>query len=52
MNMFCGDRFACVKDFAGNNWAIASRIEDITLEEIQKQVLGFGGQYASAAPKA
>jgi len=52
MNMFYGDRLACVKDFAGNNWAIASRIENITLEEVQKRVSGFGGQSAAATPKA
>jgi PhnB protein len=52
MNTFYGDRFACVKDFAGNFWAIASRIEDITLEEVQRRVSSFGGPSASAAPKA
>src|SRR6185503_18336742 len=38
MNMFYGERFACVRDFAGDNWAVASRIENITLEEVQKRV--------------
>jgi len=47
MNMFYGDRLAIVKDFAGNHWSIASRIEDITLEEVQKRVPGFSGQSGS-----
>ena len=51
MNTFYGDRFACVKDFAGNNWAIAARVENITLKEVQKRVSSFGSQSASAAPK-
>lgn len=42
MNTFYGDRLAIVKDFAGNNWSIASRIEDITLEEVQKRMSSFG----------
>ena len=42
MDLFYGDRFAAVKDFAGNHWALASRIEDITMEEIQKRVSSFG----------
>jgi PhnB protein len=46
MNTFYGDRLAVVKDFAGNHWSIASRIEDITLAEVQQRVSGF------AAPKA
>ena len=51
MNTFYGDRLAVVKDFAGNHWSIASRIENITLEEVQQRVSGFGGQ-AATAPKA
>jgi PhnB protein len=41
MPTFYGDRFACVKDFAGNHWALATRIEDITLEEVQRRVNSF-----------
>jgi len=47
MNMFYGDRVACVKDFAGNNWSIATHIEDVSLEEIQKMMVAFRQQ----APK-
>jgi PhnB protein len=46
MNTFYGDRLAVVKDFAGNHWSLASRIEDITLAEVQARVAGF------ATPKA
>ncbi|MCX6894323.1 MAG: VOC family protein [Verrucomicrobia bacterium] len=41
MPTFYGDRLAVVKDFAGNHWALASRVEDITLAEVQKRVSGF-----------
>jgi uncharacterized glyoxalase superfamily protein PhnB len=41
MNTFYGDRLAVVKDFAGNHWSLASRIEDITLAEVQRRVAGF-----------
>ena len=41
MPTFYGDRLAVVKDFAGNHWSIASRVEDITLAEVQKRVSGF-----------
>lgn len=49
MNTFYGDRFACVKDFAGNHWALATRVEDITLEEIQRRVDSFTPPPAPAA---
>jgi len=41
MNMFYGDRLACVKDFAGNNWSIATHVEDVSPEEIQKMMAAF-----------
>ncbi len=40
-NMFYGDRHACVKDFAENQWWIASRIENLTLEQIQERAAAF-----------
>ena len=51
MNTFYGERLAIVKDFAGNHWSIASRIEDVTLEEVQMRVSGFNGQPAIITPK-
>lgn len=42
MNSHFGDRLAAVKDFAGNHWTLASRVEEITMEEIQKRVSSFG----------
>lgn len=41
MNTFYGDRLAGVKDFAGNHWSLASRIEDLTFAEVQQRVSGF-----------
>lgn len=46
MDTFYGDRLAVVKDFAGNHWSLASRIEDLTFAELQQRVAGF-----AAAPK-
>lgn len=41
MDTFYGDRYACVKDFAGNNWSVASRIENLTLAQVQERVNSF-----------
>lgn len=40
-NMFYGDRHACVKDVAENDWSIATHIEDLTLAEIQERAAAF-----------
>ena len=40
-NMFYGDRHACVKDVADNDWWIATRIEDLSLAEIQVRATAF-----------
>ena len=40
-NMFYGARVACVSDVAGNDWWIATQIEDLTLEEIQERATAF-----------
>ncbi len=40
-NMFYGDRTACVTDIAENVWWLATRVEDPTLEEIQKRATAF-----------
>ena len=36
-DMFWGDRWARVRDPFGNNWAIATHIEDLSPEEMQKR---------------
>ena len=51
-NMFYGDRLACVKDFAGNNWSIASRIEEVSVKEIQRRVASFQQQMSKNPPTA
>lgn len=40
-DMFYGDRHACVRDVSGNAWWIAARIEEVSLEEIQKRAIAF-----------
>jgi PhnB protein len=50
-NMFYGDRSACVKDIAENVWWLATRIEDPTLEEIQKRATAFYHEQAKHAAK-
>jgi len=37
-DQFYGDRNAGVKDFAGNNWWIATHIEDVSPEEIKRRM--------------
>lgn len=36
-NQFYGDRSGCVSDGFGNKWCIASRIEDLSYEEIEQR---------------
>jgi uncharacterized glyoxalase superfamily protein PhnB len=36
-NTFWGDRVGTVKDFAGNQWWIATHIEDVSSEEIERR---------------
>ena len=33
-----GERYGCVKDFAGNIWWIATHVEDMTLEESKRRI--------------
>jgi PhnB protein len=40
-NMFYGDRQACVRDIADNDWWITTRIEDLSMDEIQKRAVAF-----------
>jgi PhnB protein len=44
-DMFWADRYGKVEDPFGHHWAIASRIEDLTPEEIAKRA---AGAFASA----
>jgi len=39
MDQFYGDRNAGVKDFAGNEWWIATHIEDVPPAEIEKRAV-------------
>ena len=41
VNMFYGDRSACVKDVSGNNWWIATHLEDLSTAEIQERATTF-----------
>lgn len=36
-DQFYGDRNAAVKDPSGNHWWIATHVEDVSLEEIEKR---------------
>ena len=45
-NMFYGDRHACVKDVAENDWWIATHIEDLSVAEIQERATAFYKQKA------
>ncbi len=46
IDMFYGDRHACVRDVAGNDWWIATRIEDVSAEETQRRATAFYKQMA------
>ncbi len=43
---FWGDRTACIKDFANNQWWIATRREDLKPDEVQKRANAFFEQMA------
>jgi PhnB protein len=46
-----GERYGCVKDFAGNIWWIASHVEDMTLEESERRVKEMTNEKQPAPPK-
>jgi PhnB protein len=43
-NMFWGDRMAQVQDTFGNQWAIATHVEDVPPQEIEKRAAAAMGQ--------
>src|SRR5438034_10033168 len=47
---FYGDRTAAVKDPTGNVWWIASRVEDVCPEELEKRMKGRGPAVDSSTP--
>ena len=48
-NQFWGDRTAAIVDPKGNHWAIATRVEDLSSEEIGKPAQEFLKQFAGSA---
>jgi uncharacterized glyoxalase superfamily protein PhnB len=46
-DQFYGDRNAGVKDFAGNQWWIATHIEDVSPEELEKRAKAVYQQRAT-----
>ncbi len=36
-NMFWGDRVATIKDFAGNKWWIATHVEEVSANEVERR---------------
>jgi PhnB protein len=41
-NQFYGDRTASVRDSCGNNWYIATQIEAVSKEEVDKRIAAMG----------
>ena len=50
-DMFWGDRFGSVKDTWGNQWSIASHIEDVPSDELEKRARAFAAQMAAEGGK-
>ncbi|MEX0886849.1 MAG: VOC family protein [Phycisphaeraceae bacterium] len=46
-DMFWGDRMASVKDASGNSWIIATHVEDVSPEEIDRRARQFAQQAAT-----
>jgi PhnB protein len=49
-NQFWGDRTAAIVDSKGNHWAIATRVEDLSSEEIGKRAQEFLKHSPAAQP--
>ena len=49
--MFWGDRFSLVQDPFGHTWTIATHIEDVSPEEMQKRSR-VGGRWPAPRRKA
>ena len=47
-DMFWGDRFSSVQDPFGHSWTIATHIEDVSPEEMQKRSEEWAAQMAGA----
>jgi PhnB protein len=43
-NTFWGDRYGMLVDAWGQNWALATRIREVTLEEMQQGAAAFGAK--------
>jgi len=43
-NFFWGDRYGSLRDPFGHHWGLASRIEDLTPQEIQRRAIEFNRQ--------
>lgn len=48
-DMFWGDRFSKLQDPFGNNWALATHIEDVTPQEMKKRGTKFMKEMAAQA---
>jgi PhnB protein len=48
-NMFWGDRYGKFTDPFGHNWAVATHVEDVTPEEMQRRTDAMSKQMAQAA---
>lgn len=51
-NMFWGDRYGTVRDPFGHQWGIATHVEDVSPEEMQKRSEAFAASMAARATKA
>jgi PhnB protein len=47
-DMFWGDRFSLVQDPFGHTWTIATHVEDVSPEEMQKRSDEWAAQMAGA----
>lgn len=45
-NMFWGERFGVLKDRFGNRWAMAQRLEELTIDEANKRAAAAGHRTA------
>lgn len=51
VDMFWGDRFSALTDPFGHTWSIASRIADLTPQEVQAAAVSFRGAQAARQPE-
>ena len=50
-NMFWGDRYGKLDDPFGHSWSLATKVEDVTPEQMKERMAQWGDKSCAAAPE-